>query len=486
MSFLRQIADRLPLAVKVPAVVVVLMLAIGAGASQIVFSRLVSSQERQLNDLATAYLDGIESAITDSVLHQDTWEIFDALDRARHLYQTVGPLQTIVTDPAGRVLAASDPRKAPIGSRIADVFLVPQAPAGRVETGSADRATVTRPVVVEGRMIGDVYAELDTAALVHERTQVLWTLIGANATLTIVFAALGWFTVRRMVRPVNVLLHALQRAADGSVEPIAEREAGKAGSEAARLFGQFNAMARAVVEREALAARLAQEERLSSLGRLASGVAHEINNPLGGLFNALDTLKVHGDKPSVRHDVTQLLDRGLHGIRDAVGSVLATYRPERQARNLTGADLEDVRLLVRPEIRRKRIDLVWVNDLPPEVEVEAFPVRQVVLNLVLNACSAVPENGTVSVTAQVDSTELRVDVADSGPGLPDHVTAFLCDPAAQSPMPGTAGLGLWVAKRMASEIGGTLTAGRTTLNGASLSLCVPRRRFVQGSERHVA
>ena len=64
-----------------------------------------------------------------------------------------------------------------------------------------------------------------------------------------------------------------------------------AGTETGRLFRGFNRMARAVAEREALVARLADEERLASLGRLASGMAHEINNPLGGLFNAIDTLK---------------------------------------------------------------------------------------------------------------------------------------------------------------------------------------------------
>jgi signal transduction histidine kinase len=237
-------------------------------------------------------------------------------------------------------------------------------------------------------------------------------------------------------------------------------------------------MARAVGEREALVTRLADEERLSGLGRLASGVAHEINNPLGGLFNALDILKTHGDKPHARRGAIDLLDRGLRGIRDVVRSVLAVYRPDREPRDLLAADIEDLALLIAPEIRRKGIDLAWRSDLPKDVAVPAFPVRQMVLNLLINACRAVGYGGSVILTANVEGDRLQIEVDDSGPGMPANVVAFLEEKGAPGPIVGV-GLGLWVARRMATELGGRIGAGTSPLGGARVRLTVPLRLGVK-------
>lgn len=99
-------------------------------------------------------------------------------------------------------------------------------------------------------------------------------------------------------------------------------------------FSADNRMARAVDECEAMGIRLAEEEKLGSLGRLSSAIAHEINDPLGGLFRALDALKRHGDKERVRQTSISLLERGLQGIRDVVRSALHIYRTDEARRSL--------------------------------------------------------------------------------------------------------------------------------------------------------
>ena len=336
----------MPITVKVPIVVVLLMLAIGVAVSERVLSRLVTSQERQLGDLANAYLDGLASPLIEPILRGDPWEIFDILDQAKRVYAAVKPVETIVTDAGGIVLASSNPRHAGIGSPLPTDFPAGEDHVSKILIRTSDaRAFIDRQLVVQGRQIGTLHAELDISPLLAERNEVLWTLIASNAVLTLFLAALGWFAVRRMVAPMKVLAEHLETAAsDGSVEPIPESWIPAANTETGRLFRSFNRVARAVAEREALMTRLADEERLASLGRLASGVAHEINNPLGGLFNALDTLKVHGEKPQVRGAAIDLLDRGLRGIRDVVRSALAVYRPDREKRDLQFADIDDLAL----------------------------------------------------------------------------------------------------------------------------------------------
>jgi signal transduction histidine kinase len=133
-------------------------------------------------------------------------------------------------------------------------------------------------------------------------------------------------------------------------------------------------LVRGVNERKLLATKLSEEEKFASLGRLASGIAHEINNPLGGMFNALDALKRHGDRDSVRQTSIRLIEQGLSGIRDLVRSTLVTYRADKNESVLPPRDLDDLRLLIHQEVKRKRLHLHWHNDIAEDLPLPAVAV----------------------------------------------------------------------------------------------------------------
>ena len=465
----------LPLSVKIPAVVFAFMAAVAVFVSERVLTRLQDAQSRHLANLATVYLDGLASALVDPVVREDVWEVFDILDRARQTHAGMKPTKTVVATEDGRVLASSDPLKFPSRSPLPTAFLADRAASTATVLRDSEALAVSRrDLTAGGQVIGSVHASFDIAPLLAERRSVLVTLLATNAALTLTLALVAWLTVGRMMRPVRILGAHLQAGAMRQVEPIPHDAIRHAPREFRPLFQSFNDMAEAVRQREDLSKQLAEEERLASLGRLASGMAHEINNPLGGLFNAIDTLKEHGARPDVRRRAIELVERGLRGIHDVVRTTLATYRAERDTRSLKAADIDDLKLLVQAEVRRKGLALEWDNGAPDEIAVRASSLRQVILNLLLNACQAAPEGGSVGCRAACEADRFVVMVEDTGSGLSDQARDVLVGRSDHPPAAGTGtGLGLWMVRRLVKEAGGTVSVSAREPSGTSIRVSIP-------------
>ncbi len=410
----------LPLTVRAPLIVAVLMVLVGAIASERVLASLTATQERQLRDLAALYLDGLSVAIVPAATRNDVWETFDALDRAQRHDRSVRAIVTTVISEDGSILASSDPTRFPTGS-VAKASIGEAASIDAL-TISGDRRTVSVavPLLNQGQRVGRLYAELDVSVLLEERRSALLLLILGNAAATLVLALAGYLVVRRMLRPVKILAERMGAAETAMPELIPEKEVPNDANEYALLFRKYNSLVKAEKERKEAAERLAAQERLVSLGRLASSVAHEINNPLGGMLNAVDTMKHHGDRPGVTEQSIGLLERGLLGIKDVVRAMLDTNRPGRVDTGLSNSDIDDLRLLISPEVRRLNQTLTWAFDVGDTAmaSIDSVPARQVLLNLLLNASRAAGQSGTVKFNAEVKQDAIAFCVCDSGSGLP--------------------------------------------------------------------
>lgn len=471
-----------PITVKVPLAVAALMLLVGLVLSERVLSRLTDTQGRHLVELSQSYLDGLSSAIAPSILREDNWEIFDAIARAQTINKSVHPIETIVTNADGAVIAASDPKHHPVGS----VITPPRAAGGPAASFSfaagADSASAVRVLSYPGRVAGIIYATFDTRHLAAERRDVVLALALTNGALTILLAVAGWLLVARMMRPVRILSEHLGVAESLSVQ-IPEDVVAQTRGEFGRLFRGYNSLVRSMKEREELGKRLAEEKRLGSLGKLASAVAHEINNPLGGLFNAVSTLKSHGQIKNVREVSLGLLERGLIGIRDVVRTTLTVYRTDSIARELLPADINDLGLLIGPEARRKSVEIVIDNALAGAVRLPSTPIRQAVLNLILNAVAAAPAGSEVQVAANATDERLVIAVVDRGPGLPPREAEILKgQSAAPAPLDG-GGLGLWTISRLVADAGGNIAVNYPIAGGTSVTLTIP---IAQMELSHVA
>ena len=173
------------------------------------------------------------------------------------------------------------------------------------------------------------------------------------------------------------------------------------------------------------------------------------------MLNAIDTIQAYGHEPAVLRASLDFLKRGLAGIRNVVRATLLTYKGGSETGVLTGIDLDDLRFLVQHECDARHLRLEWDNRIAEPLSIDGPAVRQITLNLLLNACAASPDGGLVTVTASHCAGKLQIAVADRGPGLPDDMAALLHrDAPAPAPSSESKGLGLWTTGDLVRRLGG--------------------------------
>jgi signal transduction histidine kinase len=464
-----------PLTLKIPLLVVVLMLAVALVISNVVLRRLAADQETHLRELADSYLDGLSAAVQPNLLRRDIWETYDALDRSRGLYRALQTKYALVALNDRTILAASDPLALPTGKP------VPEDLARRFVTGDSlvldnehGLAWVRRTLRQDRIEIGNIIAEFDISGLLRVRREVLWTLVLVNAGLVTLLSLAGYALTRRLLRPISILTEHVNRARAGKLEKIPAALLSGDRTEIGALMVSFNQLAGALKEREQLAIRLAKEEKGVLLGKLASGMAHEVNNPLGGMLNVIDTLRKHGDDPATRLRALDLLERGLTGIANVVRAALTTYRGPRSDPMLRARDLDDLQFLLQHEIGRRKLAWHWTNSLPDALPIDGSTLRQVTLNLLLNACAVSPPSSRVEFTAEAFEGGVRIRVIDQGPGLPPHVRSLFEHPHLAPNVPTEEfGLGVWTVSRLVGHAGGQIEVLRSDASGTDLRVTVP-------------
>ena len=408
----------LSLSLRVPLLVVVLMVSVGIIASQLVLAQLDNHQAARIRELARLHVEALSVALGPHVLRNDIWEVYDTLERAAGASEGRRTLFSAVADASGRILAATDPRRAPVDSPIQALSTGAQLPGELSISSTEPRVRLLAPLVYQGRTVGQILTELDISDLVAERNSTRAILLLGNALATGFLALLGYFATRRMLLPTTRLV-TWMRNTEGAPRPIPEAQVPAGDSELARLVRTYNDMAGAIEAKTDAERRLAERERFVSLGRLSSSLAHEINNPLGGLLNAADTIQQYADRPEEVRKSAELITRGLKHLRDVAKATLDQNRLDRTGARLCSDDLDDLHLLIAPEVSRRLQSLDWQVEAAPEA-LAAFasaPVRQIVLNLLLNATEAAGQGGRLGLSVTVRDGHLCLTVSDSGPGL---------------------------------------------------------------------
>jgi two-component system NtrC family sensor kinase len=290
-----------------------------------------------------------------------------------------------------------------------------------------------------------------------------WTL--ASLIVATLFAiAVGAYLSRSIAIPIRRLGVGAARLASGDLETrIEEAERDELG----QLARQFNLMTAALKEHQS---RLVQSEKLAGLGRLAAGVAHEINNPLGVILGYTRLLQKQA-AGEVAVDLKVIEDEALQCQRIVEG-LLDLSRPIRLApEQVQLRDLcEEVTLRLRESGQLEGVQVLVRG--AAVVEGDAHHLRQIALNLVKNAAEALGAHGTIAVSITSEKGAVHLAVADDGPGLSADLRERIFEPFFTTKPSGT-GLGLAVSQALARAHGGGIEAASAAGGGAVFTLRLP-------------
>ncbi len=250
------------------------------------------------------------------------------------------------------------------------------------------------------------------------RERMLFLFLGVFALGTVLSAGLA----RRFTRPIRELDEGLRRVSDGDLET---RVAVAGGDEVGRLGLGFNDMTRRLRVGRERARELTRQEKLSALGRLAAGVAHDVRNPLHSINLSLQHLR----ETSAPEDAARaaefertldVIRREIHRLDGMVANFLRFARSERRERRPVdlGDLLSETAQLVRKEAEHRDVRVeVEAAAGAAAIEADVEALRSALLNLVLNALEAMEDGGTVTLRTRRGAGAVVVEVVDDGPGI---------------------------------------------------------------------
>ena len=335
-----------------------------------------------------------------------------------------------------------------------------------------------------------------TLAALQRRTAViaLLTILGLAATAIV-------FTRRSLALPVEQLAQGVQRVKAGDLR---EQVPVTGSGEIAELAHAFNDMEASLLEvrRQRLALlegleqqvqertaalqkaqeRLIQGEKLSSLGRLAASVAHEINNPLAGILTyaklLVRTLEEAPPDEATRAKIIsqlKLVERETQRCTAIVRNLLdfARERPLKLARVDVNTAIGEALFLINNQVTLQNIKLEHDLGRVPPIEADFGQIRQALVNILINACDAMPSGGTLHVQSRQDGESVEVLVRDTGCGISKEHLRKVLDPFFTTKEKGT-GLGLSVVYGIVERHGGAIRIDSTPGEGTEVTITLPQ------------
>ena len=475
-----------PLAIKLSLTITAVVAAVGFMIGAVLVVQDGKRFHDELGEKALLLSEFVAITAPKAMLRKDYWSLYLSLkNMASRRPGTRGShevMAAMILDAEGRVQAHLDPADNPIG--------LPFSPIDMIEQSLFNQAMGTRspivlssggfseagfqegivPLFSDQKYLGVVRVRLSVTQLYEKTKGTAIIILALIFFFVIIGSALGTIVSRRMVKPLTAVTQGLEAVGRGEMTDFAPVPV-KNRDEIGRLSATFNQIMAELAEKKMLEAEITMSEKLVALGRITAGVAHEVNNPLAGLLNCIDTLRKHPDDKKLIDRYLPVIDQGLHRIKDIVHNLLVGLKIEESRETVSIGHIDKLHDLITAEIGDRNIDIVWENKTDEDLHIPG-KLEQIVCNLLKNALEVLPDGGTIVFCMHQDGPYLFIEVRDNGPGISPGIRNQLFDPFFTTKPTGT-GLGLWVVYRLVQSMEGIIEVESEEGQGTTFHVVIP-------------
>jgi len=345
--------------------------------------------------------------------------------------------------------------------------------------------------VEQGYQVGDIRGGLSVTipmgwAYADIRKNNHMLLFIAVSTICVVSIFLFWLVDKLVVHRLKDLADVMDRypgniAADELDHLPAEKD------EIGKLTKKFKDLCRRLTlshqELNRTQEQVFQNEKLAALGRLVAGVGHEINNPLAGMLNCVKSMQESPDDMAQNHRYLPLLAKGLNRIRHTVRQLLNFGRREPMHPQQVDVDRLIGECFELLGYGLKNIDLILDLHLSRPCCVDVEALKQVVMNIGINAIHAMPDGGTLTVSSRASDGRIILRLADTGVGIDPQNLQKIFDPFFTTKEVGEGtGLGLSVSFALVQGMGGEIKVESEKGGGACFIVELPAEQTCADNE----
>jgi signal transduction histidine kinase len=343
---------------------------------------------------------------------------------------------------------------------------------------------ISKPVYLDREKLGGIRLGLNLNPLFDEMHAVTIKAVVISTAIFLVGLLVIFIITSRFIRPIETLTLAANRIEKGDlqyrVNIVRDDEIGA-------LAAAFDRMADRLMQRERELKQsqttLRRADRLSSLGLLTAGLAHEIRNPLVAIRTFTQLLPERYDDPEFRNGFQGLALKEVDRICGLINDLLSFARPSKPnvaPENISDV-VENIARILESQAKEKNVEITREFDLSlPKVWIDKEQMKQVFMNLILNAIQAMKDGGSIVISTRISARNndelikeyVQVDIRDTGVGIPEENLEHIFDPFFTSKDEGS-GLGLAVSHQIVQEHGGFVTVESTVGKGTAFFVHVP-------------